>query len=75
MRELGPIDGIGFCVADNGKGLSQTKQKPVFDRVFSTADSGTSYGTAIVAAIASTNGWDGAATETSRVVPGSRSPA
>ncbi len=60
---VGPIDGTGFYVADDGEGLTEAEREQVFERGFSTAEAGTGYGMAIVAEIAEAHGWDVAATE------------
>ena len=53
---VGPIDG-GFYVADDGPGIAPSIRDRVFERGFSTDDSGTGYGLSIVADIADTHGW------------------
>ena len=60
---VGSIDETGFYVSDDGAGLSESEREQVFDRGFSTAESGTGYGMAIVAEIAEAHGWEIAAAE------------
>jgi signal transduction histidine kinase len=53
----------GFYVADDGPGIPADRREEVFDRGFSTADSGTGLGLSLVAAVADAHGWRVAATE------------
>jgi len=55
--EVGPIDGEGFYVADDGQGIPPEQRDGVFDRGFTTASEGTGFGLAIAAGIAEAHGW------------------
>jgi PAS domain S-box-containing protein len=47
----------GFFVADDGPGIPQEKRGDVFEKGFSTAESGTGFGLAIVESVADAHGW------------------
>ena len=56
---VGPLDdGGGFYVADDGPGIPRDERDHVFESGYSTVDSGTGFGLAIVAEIATAHGWD-----------------
>ncbi|WP_281195325.1 HAMP domain-containing sensor histidine kinase [Halorubrum sp. F4] len=56
-------DGDGFYVADDGPGIPKGERDRVFESGYSTADSGTGFGLAIVAEIAGAHGWEVRAVE------------
>ena len=56
---VGPLaDGSGFYVDDDGPGIPEDERDHVFESGYSTAESGTGFGLAIVAEIATAHGWD-----------------
>jgi signal transduction histidine kinase len=72
---VGPIDplhtttrisgraGSGFYVADDGSGIPEDKRESVFESGFSTEESGTGFGLAIVAEIAEAHHWEPTVTD------------
>lgn len=58
---IGDCDG-GFYVADDGPGIPPDDRETVFEAGYSTEESGTGFGLAIVAEIADAHGWDVAVT-------------
>ncbi|MFB6130585.1 MAG: sensor histidine kinase [Salinigranum sp.] len=50
-------DEPGFYVADDGPGISRDERERVFERGYTTADSGTGYGLSIVSEIANAHEW------------------
>ncbi|RAW45427.1 sensor histidine kinase [Halorubrum sp. 48-1-W] len=61
---VGPLDDAGgFYVADDGPGIPGDERDRVFESGYSTAESGTGFGLAIVAGIAAAHGWDVRAVE------------
>jgi signal transduction histidine kinase len=54
---VGPIDGGGFYVADDGPGIPRDDWERVFEPGYSSDDHGTGLGLAIVARIADLHGW------------------
>jgi len=59
---VGDLDG-GFYVADDGNGIPEADCERLFERDFTTAESGTGFGLAIVREIAEAHGWEVEATE------------
>ena len=53
---VGDLDG-GFYVADDGPGIPPEERERVFDSGYSTADTGTGFGLAIVERIVEAHGW------------------
>ncbi|MFC7068847.1 ATP-binding protein [Halobaculum lipolyticum] len=53
---VGPIDGGGFFVADDGPGVPPDIREEVFEHGFTTDDEGTGFGLAIVESVASAHG-------------------
>jgi signal transduction histidine kinase len=53
----------GFFVEDDGPGIPAEERDQVFDRGYSTSDSGTGFGLSIVQGIAEAHGWTIAVTE------------
>lgn len=51
-------DGDGFYVEDTGPGIPETEPGRLFERGFSTTETGTGYGLRIVERIAEAHGWD-----------------
>ena len=61
---VGPLDNEdGFYVEDNGSGIPAEDREQVFDDGFTTSDSGTGFGLAIVKAAAEAHGWEPSVTE------------
>ncbi|WP_424000170.1 PAS domain-containing protein [Haloarcula salina] len=56
-------DGTGFYVEDDGPGIPESKRERVFESGYSTSESGTGFGLAIVREIAEAHGWDVTVTE------------
>ncbi|WP_207586660.1 ATP-binding protein [Halomontanus rarus] len=54
---VGPLDDRGFYVADDGPGIPVDEREAVFDHGYSTAETGTGFGLAIVEEIASAHDW------------------
>ncbi|WP_121822652.1 hybrid sensor histidine kinase/response regulator [Halostella salina] len=54
---LDDSDPEGFYVADDGPGIPDERRDAVFDRGYTTAETGTGYGLAIVERIAEAHGW------------------
>jgi len=54
---IGPLDGQGFYVADDGPGIPADERSTVFDLGHSTAADGTGFGLNIVEQIAEAHGW------------------
>ena len=59
---VGDLDD-GFYVADDGAGIPPAERETVFERGYSTSQSGTGYGLAIVRRITEAHGWDIAVTD------------
>ena len=55
--------GDGFYVADDGTGIPASERDRVFERGYTTSESGTGFGLAIVREIAEAHGWDVTVTE------------
>ncbi|MBX0325722.1 PAS domain S-box protein [Halomicroarcula sp. F13] len=53
----------GFVVADDGPGIPASKREQIFERGYTTSESGTGFGLAIVEDIATAHGWTVDATE------------
>ncbi|WP_318567275.1 PAS domain-containing sensor histidine kinase [Salinigranum marinum] len=53
---VGPLDD-GFFVEDDGPGIPESEREKVFERGYSTGDSGTGFGLSIVRGIAEAHGW------------------
>jgi PAS domain S-box-containing protein len=53
---VGPLDD-GFFVEDDGPGIPEREREKVFERGYSTGDSGTGFGLSIVRGIAEAHGW------------------
>ena len=56
-------DGSGFYVADNGPGIPESQRDRVFESGYTTSDSGTGFGLAIVAEVAEAHDWSVRVTE------------
>jgi signal transduction histidine kinase len=54
---VGPTE-RGFYVADNGPGIPVDERENVFSYGYSTVESGSGFGLAIVKEIADAHGWD-----------------
>ncbi|MEF8828097.1 MAG: PAS domain S-box protein [Haloarcula sp.] len=61
--EVGDIGDTGFYVADDGDGIPVERRETVFDSGYTTSDSGTGFGLAIVAEIAAAHDWSVSVTE------------
>jgi PAS domain S-box-containing protein len=59
---VGTTDG-GFYVADDGPGIPAEQREDVFERGYTTSESGTGFGLAIVAEVAQAHGWSVSVTE------------
>ena len=59
---IGTLDG-GFYVEDDGPGIPENDRDEIFDPGYTTAESGTGFGLAIVKEIAEAHGWKVAVTE------------
>jgi len=59
---VGDLD-EGFYVADNGPGIPADRRANVFESGYTTSDTGTGFGLAIVERIAEAHGWEVALTE------------
>ncbi len=55
---VGPLDGGGFYVADDGVGIPPAERERVFEHGFTTARDGVGFGLAIVERIADAHGWN-----------------
>jgi PAS domain S-box-containing protein len=55
---IGPTDGTGFYVEDDGPGIPPGEREEVFDPGYSTTEDGTGFGLAIVRRVADAHGWD-----------------
>ncbi|MFC7203815.1 response regulator [Haloferax namakaokahaiae] len=51
-------DDVGFVVTDDGPGIPESDREQVFERGYTTDETGTGYGLAIVADIADAHGWE-----------------
>ncbi|WP_439025728.1 sensor histidine kinase [Haloarchaeobius sp. DT45] len=60
---VGNLQGGGFFVADDGPGIPEDDREHVFDAGYTTSESGTGFGLAIVKRIAQAHGWSVAVTE------------
>jgi signal transduction histidine kinase len=60
---VGPLDGGGFFVADDGSGVPPERRETVFGSGVTTSDDGTGFGLAIVRSIAQAHGWSVSLTE------------
>jgi signal transduction histidine kinase len=60
---VGNLGGGGFYVADDGPGIPATEREHVFDAGYTTSESGTGFGLAIVKRIAEAHGWTVSVTE------------
>ena len=60
---IGPIDGEGFYVEDDGFGIPEADRERVFEPGHSTTEDGTGFGLAIVRQVADAHGWDVTVTE------------
>ncbi len=61
---VGGLDGTaGFYVADDGPGIPEAERETVFEYGYSTANSGTGFGLAIVEEIANAHDWSANVTE------------
>jgi PAS domain S-box-containing protein len=54
---VGPLDGGGFYVADDGDGIPEAERGKVTEPGYSTADRGTGFGLSIVRAVAEAHDW------------------
>jgi PAS domain S-box-containing protein len=64
MVTVGPLgDGPGFYVADDGPGIPPDEREAVFEHGYTTRESGTGFGLAIVERIAEAHGWSVSVTE------------
>jgi PAS domain S-box-containing protein len=59
--ELDPL--VGFYVEDDGRGIPPADRETVFESGYSTRESGTGFGLAIVKQVAAAHGWRVSATE------------
>ncbi|QCC46219.1 two-component system sensor histidine kinase NtrB [Halobellus limi] len=50
-------EGEGFYVADDGDGIPEAEREAIFERGYSTRESGTGYGLSIVRQLAEAHGW------------------
>jgi len=55
--KIGPLDGEGFYVEDDGPGIPNEKREVIFDSGFTTNRDGTGFGLAIVKEIVEAHGW------------------
>ncbi len=53
----------GFYVADDGVGIPPEERDDVFERGYTTSDTGTGFGLAIVVEVAQAHGWSVSVTE------------
>lgn len=63
---VGPIDGDGFFVADDGAGLPAGDREILFEHGYTTDSGGTGFGLTIVSEIAQAHGWTVDVTESER---------
>ncbi|WP_246983459.1 histidine kinase N-terminal 7TM domain-containing protein [Halorientalis marina] len=63
VGDVGRDDDQGFYVADDGPGIPDAEKEAVLDRGYTTSESGTGFGLAIVTDIANAHGWDVAVTD------------
>jgi PAS domain S-box-containing protein len=63
VGDVGRDDDQGFYVADDGPGIPDEEKDAVLDRGYTTSESGTGFGLAIVTDIANAHGWDVAVTD------------
>ncbi|WP_335998908.1 ATP-binding protein [Halorientalis halophila] len=69
---VGPLDdAAGFYVEDDGRGIPEDVREHVFESGFTTNESGTGFGLAIVQEIADAHDWSIAVTESEAGVPAS----
>lgn len=54
---VGPLDGRGFYVEDDGRGIPEDERELVFDRGYTTASDRDGHGLALVDEIANAHGW------------------
>jgi signal transduction histidine kinase len=54
---VGPLEGRGFYVADDGPGIPADERDRVRETGYTTADGGTGFGLSIVESIADAHGW------------------
>ncbi|MFB6281047.1 MAG: PAS domain S-box protein [Haloferacaceae archaeon] len=62
---VGPLDGQGFYVEDDGPGIPPEKRDRVFESGYTTDEDGTGFGLTIVRRIAEAHGWAVRVTEAS----------
>lgn len=55
---VGPLDGDGFFVSDDGRGIPEADREKIFDSGFSTTKDGTGFGLPIVEAVIEAHGWE-----------------
>jgi two-component system OmpR family sensor kinase len=60
---IGDIESGGFYVADDGPGIPEDRRERVFESGYSTSDSGTGYGLAIIEEIVEAHDWSVTVTE------------
>jgi PAS domain S-box-containing protein len=60
---VGPLDGEGFYVADDGPGIPRDRRADVFESGYSTVSDGTGFGLAIVQEVVEAHGWSIRVTE------------
>jgi len=60
---VGPVDGVGFYVEDDGPGIPPEDREEVFESGYTTARDGTGFGLAIVKEIGDAHGWSVSITE------------
>jgi PAS domain S-box-containing protein len=60
---VGPLDGRGFYVEDDGEGIPADERDGIFEYGYTTEEGGSGFGLSIVSTVAEAHGWDVSAEE------------